>query len=278
MAGFGTRFLPATKSMPKEMLTLVDKPVIQYIVEEFVAAGITEIVLITSSDKRAIEDHFDRSFELEYHLEHAGKKRALREIRRIANLAKFVYVRQQETRGNGHALLQAAEVLADEPFALAFGDDLIKDGPGIGDLTRAYRRTRATQIGVTKVLPEKTPLYGIVKPRGKIHGKTFRVSGTVEKPPLGRAPSPYAIAGRYVFTPKIFDLLHTQKPSRSGEIWLSEAVDRLIRRQPVYATRMSGQYYDCGHKLGFLEATVAYGLAHREFAAPFRRFLKEAAA
>jgi UTP--glucose-1-phosphate uridylyltransferase len=263
--------------MPKEMLTLVDKPVIQYIVEEFVTAGIEEIVLITSSDKRAIEDHFDRSFELEYHLEHGGKTAALREVRRIANLAKFVYVRQQEMRGNGHALLQAEEILGDEPFALAFGDDLIKDGPGIGDLIRAYRKTAATQIGVTEVPPEKTPMYGIVKPRRRIRGKTFRVAGTVEKPPLGRAPSPYAIAGRYVFTPKIFDLLHTQKPSRSGEIWLSEAVGRLIRREPVCATVMSGQYFDCGNKLGFLEATVAYALAHREFAAPFRRFLKETA-
>lgn len=275
VAGFGTRFLPATKSMPKEMLTLVDKPVIQYIVEEFVAAGITEIVLVTSADKRAIEDHFDRSFELEYHLEHAGKREPLREIRRIANLAKFVYVRQPEMRGNGHALMMAREVLGDEPFALAFGDDLIADGPGIGDLIRAYRRTGATQIGVTKVPMADTPHYGVVKPRGRIRSRTFRVAGTVEKPPLGTAPSPYAIAGRYVFTPDIFRFLATQKPTKSGEVWLSTAVGRMIRSRPVYATHMRGTYHDCGSKLGYLEATVTYALKHRELAAPFRAFLKK---
>lgn len=260
--------------MPKEMLTLVDKPVIQYIVEEFVAAGITEIVLITSSDKRAIEDHFDRSFELEYHLEKAGKTAALWEIRHIAELAKFVYVRQPEMLGNGHALLMAMEVLANEPFALAFGDDLM-DGPGIGDLIAAYRRTGATQVGVTEVPPEQTPLYGIVKPRGPAKRKTFRVGGTVEKPAPGTAPSNYAISGRYVFTPDIFTLLKSQKPSKGKEIWLSAAVDRLIRTKPVYATKMSGQYLDCGSKLGYLEAAITLGLRHRELAPALRAFLKE---
>ncbi len=264
--------------MPKEMLTLVDKPVIQYIVEEFVAAGITEIVLITSSDKRAIEDHFDRSYELEHHLERAGKLAPLKEVRRIANLARFVYVRQQEMRGNGDALLQARSVLGNEPFALAFGDDLIKNGPGIGELLRAYRRTRATIIGVTEVPPEKTAMYGVVRPKGPPRGHTFRVSGTMEKPPPGKSPSNYAISGRYVLTPDIWPFLERQRPSAHGEVYLSLAVDRCIRKYPAYAQVMSGRYFDCGSKPGFLEATVAYALAHRDLAPAFREYLKEVTA
>lgn len=274
VAGLGTRFLPMTKAMPKEMLPLIDKPVIQYIVEELVSAGIEEIIFITSANKRAIEDHFDRHFELEYRLQKDGKRELLDEMRKIQNLARFVYVRQQEALGNGHALLQARDVIGDEPFAFAYGDDVIESTvPAIKQMLETYSEYQATTIGVVEVDDEGTRRYGIIKPE-KINSKTYKVLATIEKPGPEAAPSHLANPGRYIFTPAIFTALETVRPGKGGEIWVADAVAQLSKKEPIYARKLDGTYFDCGNKLEYLKAVINHGMKHEHYGKEIRSYIK----
>lgn len=275
VAGFGTRFLPATKAQPKEMLPLIDKPVIQFIVEELVASGIKEIVLITNGDKRAIEDHFDVSFELESRLKKDGKTKYLREVRRIANLAKFVYVRQSEQLGTGHALMMAEEVIGSDPFVYCYGDDVFDARiPATKQLLKKFYQHNKTIVGVTEVPREMVNRFGVIDPK-EISNGFYRVMGSVEKPEPGTEPSNLISSGRFVFTPKIFHALHQIKPGKHGELWAWDAVEYLRKREPVYAVRMNAVYYNCGNKLEFLKAQVREGVKHSEVREGFKNFLKE---
>jgi UTP--glucose-1-phosphate uridylyltransferase len=269
-AGFGTRFLPATKAQPKEMLTVVDKPVIQYIVEEAVAAGITDIIIITGQAKRAIEDHFDHNYELEAKLKAQGKTRALREVQRIARLATFVYIRQREALGDGQALLEAASLLRNEPFAVLFGDDIIDSPrPALKSLIDAYQRYGAPVVGVSRVPRAEVPHYGVIA-GSKVARDLYRVTAQVEKPTVRRAPSNLAVCGRYVLTPQFLDVLKRQRRPRGGELRTGDAVPAYLKRHPFYAAVCPGKWYDCGSKLGLLKATVAYGRRRPDVRAAFR--------
>lgn len=274
VAGLGTRFLPMTKAMPKEMLPLVEKPVIQYIVEELVNAGIEEIIFVTSANKRAIEDHFDRNFELEYRLQKDGKRETLDMVKKIQNLARFAYVRQQEVLGNGHALLQAKYLIGNEPFAFAYGDDIIEGKvPAIKQMLETYEEFGATTIGVVEVDDEGTRNYGIIKGE-KINPKTWRVQATIEKPGPEAAPSHLANPGRYIFNPSIFTALEKIRPGKGGEIWVADAVSYLLKTEPIYARQLEGEYFDCGSKLGYLKAVLAHAVRHDHFGKEIRAFIK----
>jgi len=276
-AGYGTRFLPATKAQPKEMLPVVDKPAIQYLVEEAVAAGIEEIIFVTGRGKRAIEDHFDPSFELEYLLESKQKKSILEEVRKISNLAKFVYVRQHQPLGNGHALLQAKELIGDEPFAFSYGDDVI-DGkvPAIKQLIQAYEKYQEMIIGVVEVDKKLVSNYGIVDPiNNKVKkDKVFEIKGVVEKPELKDAPSLLAGVGRYVFNSDIFEALENTKKGKGGEIWIVDAIENIFKKRSVYACNMEGQYYDCGNKLEYIKANINFSLKHKDLKQGTKKYLK----
>lgn len=276
VAGFGTRFLPATIAQPKEMLTVVDKPVIQYIVEELVASGIEEIIFVTGRGKRAIEDHFDYSAELEELLEGKGKKELLEEVKRISSLAKFVYVRQHKPLGNGHALLCAKEIVGNEPFAFSYGDDIIDSRvPALKQMIKAYEKYRDLIMGVVEVPRDKVSSYGIVEPKDKTtKGDVFEISGVVEKPDLENAPSRFANPGRYIFNPDIFDYLEKTKPGKGGEIWIADAVEKVFRDKAVYACKINGTYYDCGNKLEYIKANVAYALKRKDMGEEFEKYLK----
>jgi UTP--glucose-1-phosphate uridylyltransferase len=275
-AGLGTRFLPATKASPKEMLPLVDKPIIQYVVEEAVASGIHEIIMITGRGKRAIEDHFDSAFELESALRNNGKHHLLDEIQRISELADFCYVRQRRPLGLGHAVLCAHHLIGDEPFALLLGDDLmVSRVPAIRQLVRVYERYRSPVIGIQEVPREAVQQYGIIKPEPLGNG-LYRVLDLVEKPSPDKAPSRLGIVGRYLLTPDIFDILLATRPGRLGEIQLTDALRVLSRQRPIYACLLEGKRHDTGDKLGFLKATVEFGLHHPELGRSFRRYLKGA--
>jgi len=275
VAGFGTRFLPATIAQPKEMLPVVDTPVIQYIVEEMAAAGIEEIIFVTGRNKRAIEDHFDYSQELEQSLRDAGKEDVLKEVHRISRLAKFVYVRQNKMLGNGHALLMAKEIVGDEPFAFSFGDDIVvARQPAIGQLIESYRRYRAPIIGTMKVSEELVSQYGIVKPKTVAKGKTFAITGIDEKPARDKAPSLHAVTGRYVFTPDIFRYLERAKPSRNGEIYIADAVNLLARRSKLYAQEIRGTYFDCGNKLEYMKANIHFALQRPDLRTDIKHYLR----
>lgn len=272
-AGFGTRFLPATKAQPKEMLTVVDKPVIQYIVEEAVAAGITDIIIITGQNKRAIEDHFDRNFELEVRLEESGKTRELKEMRSISKLANFVYVRQKEALGDGHAILEAASLLRGEPFAMMFGDDLVESNtPALLQLVRAWEEFQAPIIGVSAVPKKDVSRYGVVGGT-KIRDNIYHVSELVEKPSPSRAPSNLVVAGRYIFSPEYLETLRKMPHRRGQEIRNADAMIRYIKKHPAYALHYEGTWHDCGSKLGLLKAQITYGLKHPEFSKDLTRFL-----
>lgn len=276
VAGFGTRFLPATIAQPKEMLTVVDKPVIQYIVEEMAAAGIEEIIFVTGRNKRAIEDHFDYSPELEQSLRDSGKETLLKEVQRISRLAKFVYVRQNKMLGNGHALLMAREIVGDEPFAFSYGDDImVSKKPAIRQVIDAYHRHPGIVLGVQPVRPEVAHRYGMLRPKGPIRGNTFASSGIAEKPKPGTSPSAYANFGRYVFTPEIFDYISKVKPNRDGEIFLAEAVNLYAKRQPFYGHILEGRYFDCGSKREYVKANIYFALKHREMRADIRAYLRK---
>ncbi len=278
-AGWGTRFLPATKAQPKEMLPLVDKPIIQYAVEEAVAAGIEQVIIVTSSQKRAIEDHFDLSYELEHLLEEKGDIEMLRKVRAISDLAQIAYVRQKEQLGLGHAVLMAKDLIGHEPFAVILPDDVvIADRPCIGQLIHVYHQTHASVVAVMEIPPEETSRYGIIasEPSGDPldHGRLHRISALVEKPAPEDAPSNLAVIGRYVLTPKIFDKLEQTKGGAGGEIQLTDAIAALMEEQEVYGYEFEGIRYDAGTPMGWLKASVELALGRPDLGAEFRRYLQ----
>lgn len=274
-AGLGTRFLPATKASPKEMLALVDKPLIQYVVEEAVESGIEEIVLITGRGKRAIEDHFDVAFELEEDLKSKGKHKLLSEVQRIADLVTFCYIRQKKALGLGHAVLTSRRIVGNEHFAVLLGDDIINAGtPALRQMMEIYTRYPATILAIQEVPHSETRHYGIVDVE-KIEDGLFLVKDLVEKPSPESAPSNLAIIGRYILSPEIFACLEQTNPGKGGEIQLTDGLKLLMQKQPIYAYQFRGVRYDAGDKLGFLKATVEYGLRNPEFGCEFKNYLKK---
>lgn len=273
-AGLGTRFLPATKSSPKEMLPLVDKPLIQYVVEEAVASGIESVIIVTGRGKAAIEDHFDVSFELEKLLEERGKHEELKAMRAISEMARVSYVRQREALGLGHAVLQARELVGDEPFAVMLSDDIIdSETPALKQLLDVYEKYDAPVIGTMHIAGEAISRFGVLDVE-EIEDGVYKIKDMVEKPPFAEAPSDLAIIGRYVLTPDIFDEIEQTKPGTGGEIQFTDAMRSLLQRRPFYAKRFEGTRYDAGDKLGFLIATVEFGLQHEDLAAEFREYLQ----
>jgi UTP--glucose-1-phosphate uridylyltransferase len=275
VAGLGTRFLPATKAQPKEMLNLVDKPVIQYIVEEAVASGIEEITFVTSLGKRAIEDHFDRNFELEYRLRKKGKMKELGEILDISDMAIFTYVRQRSPKGDGDAILSARHIIGDEPCLVMYGDDIMDSKKtSVTQLMEVYERYQDPVIGLFRVPKKDVSGYGIVAVK-PAEGQAVEVTGFVEKPAPGKAPSNLAAAGRYIITPEIFDMLERAKPGKDGEIRLADAFVEFLRFRSLYGCIIEATRHDCGNKLGYAKAQLAYGLRHPETARGLRRYLRE---
>ena len=275
-AGFGTRFLPATKASPKEMLPLVDKPLIQYVVEEAMEAGITEMIMITGRNKHSIEDHFDRSVELELLLESKGDTGKLEMVRKISEMCEFCYIRQKEPRGLGHAILRAREFVGDEPFAVLLGDDIIHSPgrPVIGQLIEAFEEKQAPVIAVEEVPMENVSSYGVIDPVDDTEGALRQIRSMVEKPPAGAAPSNLAIIGRYILTPELFDFIEATEPDAKGEIQLTTALNHQLKKTPAYALEFTGKRYDAGDKLGFLIATVEYALRSENLGDKFREYLK----
>ncbi|MBQ6460609.1 MAG: UTP--glucose-1-phosphate uridylyltransferase GalU [Exiguobacterium sp.] len=260
-AGLGTRFLPATKAMPKEMLPIVNKPTIQFIVEEAVASGIEDIIIVTGKNKRAIEDHFDRALELEQNLESKGKTRLLESVRHSSNLANIHYIRQQEPKGLGHAIWCARKFIGDEPFAVLLGDDIIEsDVPATKQLIDQYEAHDRSIIGVQRVPYEMTNRYGIIDPLA-VEGKLIPVQTFVEKPPIDEAPSNFAILGRYILKPDVFEALAGQEAGAGGEIQLTDAIARLNEAQTVFAYEFDGRRYDVGEPIGFVETTICHALS-----------------
>jgi UTP--glucose-1-phosphate uridylyltransferase len=275
-AGLGTRFLPATKAQPKEMLPLVDKPIIQYGVEEAVAAGIANILLVTGRGKNAIEDHFDVSVELETFLEARGKREQLDEIRKISNLINFAYVRQGEPLGLGHAVLVTRELVGDEPFAVILGDDVIDaDPPAIKQLIDVFHRVGGPVLAVERVEPDEVSSYGIVDvvEGDRLGGGVYEVRDLVEKPAKQDAPSNLAIIGRYVLTPDIFPALAATQSDRTGEIQLTNGLRQLLKARPIYACEVKGVRHDTGNKLGFLKAVVYFALRRPDLSEKFSEYL-----
>ncbi len=274
LAGHGTRFLPMTKASPKEMLPIIDKPVVQYVVEEAVESGIQQIVMVTGRGKRAIEDHFDISYELEDVLRKKNKLALLSELQRISSLSEITYIRQKEALGLGHAVLCSEMVVGSEPFAVALGDEILY-GPrsGLAQLLEAFNQLQAPVIGLQRVPRSEVSHYGIVDGT-PVRDGLFRVERLVEKPDVPDAPSDYAIIGRYVLTPDLFDILKTQKPGVGGEIQLTDALNTLARHRPVYAMEIQGDRFDTGDKMGFLKATVHFALNREDLGEEFRHFLE----
>ena len=278
-AGLGTRFLPATKAQPKEMLPIVDKPIIQYGVEEALQSGIQNIIIVTGRGKTAIEDHFDVSFELEYLLDSRGKKDLLAIVHGISDMINVSYVRQKEALGLGHAVLRAGELVGDEPFAVVLADDLIEaETPCLRQLLDIYSFFAAPVLAVMEVPRESISAYGAIDAEPVAHNgsndRLFRIRDLVEKPKASEAPSNLAIIGRYVLTPEIFDSLQAIDPGSGGEIQLTDALKHLLRTRPIYAYRFDGERYDAGDKLGFLKATVEFAMRRRDLGGPFKEYLK----
>jgi UTP--glucose-1-phosphate uridylyltransferase len=275
VAGLGTRFLPATKSTPKEMLPLIDKPLVQYVVEEAVSSGIEQILFVTGRGKRAIEDHFDIAFELESMLYDKGKDLELHQVREIAEIANIFFVRQKEALGLGHAILCAREFIGDEPFAVLLGDDIIDaPQPCLSQLLEVYELYRAPVLALEQVPMENISSYGCVKAE-HLDGQAYEVFDLVEKPPKNEAPSDLAIIGRYVLSPDIFPILDVQEPGKGGEIQLTDAIKTLAKSQSIYGCKFEGVHHDCGDKLGFLKATVDMALKRKEFNGNFLAYLHE---
>lgn len=273
-AGLGTRFLPATKATPKEMLPIVDKPTIQYIIEEALHSGIEDILIITGRSKRAIEDHFDRSIELELNLEEHGKLKELEMVRKISDV-RIHYIRQKEPRGLGHAILCAKQFVGEEPFAVLLGDDVVdSEKPALQQLIDVYDKTGASVLGVQEVPQEKVSAYGIVASEPTGDARTFTVQDMVEKPAVEEAPSRLAVLGRYVITPEIFPILEETKPGRGDEIQLTDALKVLAKEQTMYAYNFEGRRYDVGDKQGFLEATVEMALKRSDLHDKFLQYLE----
>ncbi|NNU77914.1 UTP--glucose-1-phosphate uridylyltransferase GalU [Clostridium estertheticum] len=272
-AGLGTRFLPATKAQPKEMLPIVDKPTIQYIIEEAVAAGIEEILIITGRNKRAIEDHFDKSVELEYQLQKNGKDEVLKMVQNISNLANIYYIRQKEPKGLGHAISCAKTFVGNEPFAVMLGDDVVdSEVPCLKQLIDCYSKYETSIIGVQEVPESEVSKYGIVDGIS-VEDRVYKVKDVIEKPKASEAPSNIAILGRYIITPRIFDILENTKPGKGGEIQLTDALKTLISEEDMYAYNFEGRRYDVGDKEGFLEATVEYALKRDDLKETFMKYL-----
>lgn len=273
-AGLGTRFLPATKATPKEMLPIVDKPTIQYIIEEALASGIEDILIITGRSKRAIEDHFDRSIELELNLEAGGKITELEMVKKISDI-RIHYIRQKEPRGLGHAILCAQQFIGDEPFAVLLGDDVVDSQvPALKQLIDVYDKTGASVLGVQEVPQEKVSSYGIVASEPTDEARTFTVKDMVEKPRAAEAPSRLAVLGRYVINPEIFPILERTKPGRGNEIQLTDALKVLAKQQTMYAYNFAGRRYDVGDKQGFLEATIEMALKRDDLRDKFLSYLQ----
>jgi UTP--glucose-1-phosphate uridylyltransferase len=275
-AGLGTRFLPATKAQPKEMLPLVDKPIIQYGVEEAVASGIDNIILVTGRGKNAIEDHFDVSVELETFLEARGKRDQLAEVRKISSMINFAYVRQGEPLGLGHAVLVARNLVGQEPFAVTLGDDVIDaDPPALKQMIDVFEKVGGPVLAVERVPPDEISSYGVIAPAASsgLDDGIFRVEDLVEKPPAAEAPSDLAIIGRYVLTPDIFPILEATKSDRTGEIQLTNGLRELLKQRPIYACQIKGVRHDTGNKLGFLKAVVYFALRRPDLAEKFAAYL-----
>lgn len=273
-AGLGTRFLPATKAEPKEMLPIVDKPTIQYIVEEAIASGIEDIIIITGRTKRSIEDHFDKSYELESELEKHNKTELLKLTQDISNMANIFYVRQKEALGLGHAILCAKALVNNEPFAVMLGDDVVDaQKPCLKQLIDVYEEYGSTVLGVQKVPESDTHMYGIVD-GVQISDRVYDVKNLVEKPAIGTSPSNIAILGRYVINPDIFGYLETQTPGAGGEIQLTDALKRQMQSEKMIAYNFEGRRYDVGNKLGFLQATVEFALKREDLKDDFKAYLK----
>ncbi|MFD4932109.1 UTP--glucose-1-phosphate uridylyltransferase GalU [Peribacillus butanolivorans] len=274
-AGLGTRFLPATKAMPKEMLPIVDKPTIQYIVEEAVASGIEDIIIVTGKGKRAIEDHFDFAPELEQNLMEKGKSELLNKVQYSTNLANIHYIRQKEPKGLGHAVWCARKFIGDEPFAVLLGDDIVQsDTPCLKQLINQHEETNHSIIGVQTVPNEETNRYGIIDPAYQ-DGRLYQVENFVEKPALGTAPSNLAIMGRYILTPEIFSFLDQQEAGAGGEIQLTDAIQKLNQIQRVFAYDFEGKRYDVGEKLGFVKTTLEFALQNEEIKDELVEFLEQ---
>lgn len=274
-AGLGTRFLPATKAMPKEMLPIVNKPAIQFIVEEAVASGIEDIIIVTGKNKRAIEDHFDRAIELEQNLESKGKTELLDSVRHSSNLANIHYIRQQEPKGLGHAIWCARKFIGDEPFAVLLGDDIIEsDIPATRQLIDQYEIHERSIIGVQRVPYEMTNRYGIIDPLA-VEGRLIPVRTFVEKPPIDEAPSNFAILGRYILKPDVFEALSNQEAGAGGEIQLTDAIARLNEAQTVFAYEFEGRRFDVGEPIGFVETTIAYALSNPDLKDDVHALLKQ---
>jgi len=274
-AGWGTRFLPATKAQPKEMLPLVDKPIIQYVIEEAVASGIKHVIIVTAIGKRAIEDHFDRSFELEHIVEKKGNGELLRKLQNISELADICYIRQKEQLGLGHAILVTKELIGDEPFAVFLPDDLIQARvPAMKQMIEVYNRYQNSVIAVEPVAKEDTKAYGIIKPK-QVEDRVYQVLNLVEKPAPKEAPSNLGIVGRYILTPEIFRMLEKTAPGKGGEIQLTDGLRLLLEKQPIFAYQFEGIRYDTGTPLGFLKASVEFALNRPDIGAKFREYLRQ---
>lgn len=273
-AGLGTRFLPATKAQPKEMLPIVDKPTIQYIVEEAVASGIQDIIIVTGRTKKAIEDHFDKSVELEMELEKKQDKELLEIARSVSQIANIYYIRQKEPKGLGHAVLTAKTFIGDEPFAVLLGDDVIdSEKPALKQMIEVYENYNASILGVQTVDRKDVNKYGIVDGM-QIEDKVYKVNDMVEKPSVEKAPSNVAVLGRYIITPAVFKYLEKQEIGAGGEIQLTDALNKLAKEEPMYAYDFTGKRYDVGNKMGFLQATVEFALKREDLREEFKEYLK----
>jgi len=273
--GWGTRFLPITKSQPKEMLPLLNKPLIQYVVEEAVSSGIEQIILVTSLGKNAIENYFDRSFELEYFLEQKGETRLLKKLQDLSSLVNVCYVRQKEQLGLGHAVLSARDVIAGEPFAVLLPDDIIEGKvPALKQMIAVYEQYKTSVIAVRRISSQDAPKYGVIAPK-EVSERIYQILSLVEKPTPEKAPSNLGVVGRYILTPQIFDALAVTSPGKNREIQLTDALQLLLEQQLVYAYEFEGERYDTGTPLGWLEATVAFGLKHPDFGQAFREHLRQ---
>jgi UTP--glucose-1-phosphate uridylyltransferase len=274
-AGLGTRFLPATKASPKEMLPLVDKPLIQYVVEEAVESGVESVVIVTGRGKSAIEDHFDISFELEELLRERGKDEMFEAARSVSELVRVGYVRQKQALGLGHAILQARDFVGDEPFAVMLADDIVDaETPALAQMLRVYEEFDAPVLGAMRVEGEAISRFGVIEPDEEVRPGVFRIKSMVEKPPFHEAPSDLAIIGRYVLTPDIFDEIVATRPGAGGEIQITDAMSALLKKRPFYAVRLDGTRHDAGDKLGFLVATVEFALKRPDLGPQFRQYLR----
>lgn len=273
-AGLGTRFLPATKSQPKEMLPIVDKPTIQYIVEEAVASGIENIIIITGRSKRAIEDHFDKSYELESELKKSGKDELLSVVQHISNMVDIHFIRQKEPRGLGHAIYCAKSFIGNDPFAVLLGDDVVdSEVPCLRQMIDVYEKYNASVLGVQTVAPEDVSKYGIIDCE-RVEDRVYRVKNLVEKPPKELSPSNIAILGRYIISPLIFEILEQTPPGKDGEIQLTDALLTLAKKEPMYAYDFIGRRYDVGDRMGFLEATIDFALKRADLRDDLIKFMK----